>query len=421
MEQLRIFNLILGVVMMVCFSYQFVFILVAIFKKQKKLEAKKNHRYAAILAARNEGEVIGQLVESLNWQKYPKELLDVYVVADNCTDNTAEVARSFGAVAYERFDKINKGKGYAIDFLFGKIKEDFPEKHYDAFLFFDADNIVDENFVCEMNKLYDNGYKVATSYRNSKNFGDNWISSGYSLWFLKEAKFLNNPRMQFGTSAVVTGTGFMVASEIIEREGGWKYHCITEDTEFTYERLVEGEIIGYAEDAIVYDEQPTSLKQSIQQRSRWIKGSLYVIGKYIKEVTRCIAVKGSFSCFDMLMNSFPAFFFSCSGMVVNIAILILDFLTVGNLQSTLFNALTMFLGGYGSLVLLGAAVAISERKRIKAKPFEVIRGVMSFPIFMMTYLVAMLKALFSDVTWEPIYHTKAKRPELMKNVDKKIK
>ena len=97
------------------------------------------------------------------------------------------------------------------------------------------------------------------------------------------------------------------------------------------------------------------------------------------------------------------------------------FLTVGNLQSTLFNALTMFLGGYGSLVLLGAAVAISERKRIKAKPFEVIRGVMSFPIFMMTYLVAMLKALFSDVTWEPIYHTKAKRPELMKNVDKKIK
>ncbi|MBE6731308.1 MAG: glycosyltransferase [Ruminococcaceae bacterium] len=421
MEQLRDFNLILGVVMMVCFSYQFIYILAALFKKQKKYVAKKNHRFACIIAARNEGEVVSQLIESLKWQNYDKDLIDIFVVADNCTDNTAEVARSLGAIAYERFDNINKGKGYALNFLFENMYRDYPERDWEAFLFFDADNIVDENFVSEMNKLYDNGFKVATSYRNSKNFGDNWISSGYSLWFLKEAKFLNNPRMTFGTSAVVTGTGFMVASEIVKREGGWKYHSITEDTEFTYERLVEGEIIGYAEDAVIYDEQPTSFKQSIAQRSRWIKGSLFVIGKYLKEVTRCIAVKGSFSCFDMLMNSFPVFFFSCSGMVINIAIIILDFLTVGNLASTLMNAAAMFVGGYGSLVLLGGLVAISERKRIKAKASEIIRGVLTFPFFMMTYLIAMLKALFSDVTWEPIYHTRAKRPDLLKNVDKKIK
>ena len=421
MEQLRTFNTILGILMAVCFSYQFLYVLVALFKKQKKLKASVNHRYAAIIAARNEGEVIGQLIDSIKWQHYPSELIDIFVVADNCSDDTAEVARSRGAIAYERFDNINKGKGHALNFLFGKIYEDYADRDYEAFLFFDADNILDENFVSEMNNLYDNGYKVATSYRNSKNFGDNWISSGYSLWFLKEAKFLNNPRMTFGTSAVVTGTGFMVAAEIIKREGGWKYHSITEDTEFTYERLVSDEIIGYAEDAIIYDEQPTSFSQSISQRSRWIKGSLFVIGKYIKEVTRCIAVKGSFSCFDMLMNSFPAFFFSCSGMVINIAILILDFLTVKNVERTVMSALMMFGGAYISMGFLGGLVAFSERKRIKAKAGEVIKGVLTFPFFMVTYLIAMLKALLSDVTWEPIYHNAAKRPELMKKVDKKIK
>ena len=420
MEQLRNFNLILGVIMMVCFSYQFVYILVAFFKRSRKYEAKSNHRYACIIAARNEGEVIGQLIDSINWQNYPKELVDVFVVADNCTDDTAEVARSKGAIAYERFDNINKGKGYALNFLFENMYKDYPDRDWEAFLFFDADNILDENFISEMNMLYDNGFKVATSYRNSKNFGDNWISSGYSLWFLKEAKFLNNPRMTFGTSAVVTGTGFMVASEIVKREGGWKYHTITEDTEFTYERLVEGERIGYAEDAIIYDEQPTSFSQSISQRSRWIKGSLIVIGKYLKEVTRCIAVKGSFACFDMLMNSFPVFFFSCSGIIVNVAIIILEFLTTGNLYNLMINSGFMFLSGYGSLVLLGALVAICERKRIKAKLSKIIKGVLTFPFFMMTYLIAMLKALFSDVTWEPIYHTRAKSPDIMKNVDKKI-
>ena len=122
----------------------------------------------------------------------------------------------------------------------------------------------------------------------------------------------------------------------------------------------------------------------------------------------------------MLMNSFPVFFFSCSGIIVNVAIIILEFLTTGNLYNLMINSGFMFLSGYGSLVLLGALVAICERKRIKAKLSKIIKGVLTFPFFMMTYLIAMLKALFSDVTWEPIYHTRAKSPDIMKNVDKKI-
>lgn len=115
-----------------------------------------------------------------------------------------------------------------------------------------------------MNKVFSNGYRIITSYRNSKNFGSNWISSGYSLWFLREAKFLNNARMQLGTSCAISGTGFLISADIIRKNGGWIHHLLTEDIEFTVDSVIHGETIGYCANAILYDEQPTLFRQSLQ-------------------------------------------------------------------------------------------------------------------------------------------------------------
>ena len=163
-------------------------------------------RFAVLIAARNEELVIGPLINSLLEQEYPAELYDIYVIPNNCTDNTAEIARSCGAIVYERFNKVLVGKGYALDYAFNKIKEDEGDyTAYDGYFIFDADNVIDRNYVREMNKTFDQGYRVVTSYRNSKNFDTNWITSGYSLWFCREAKYLNNPRMILKTSCAVSG------------------------------------------------------------------------------------------------------------------------------------------------------------------------------------------------------------------------
>lgn len=175
----------------------------------------------------------------------------------------------------------------------------------DAFIVFDSDNIVDSNYVSEINKTFNNGYQVITSYRNTKNYGDNWISSGYGLWFLREAMYLNQPRWKIGSSCGVSGTGFLFSSKVLEECGGWNFHLLTEDIEFTADCIVNNRKIGYCPKAMFYDEQPTSFKQSVTQRLRWSKGYLQVLGKYGKKLFKC-ALKGKFSVFDMLMNITPA-------------------------------------------------------------------------------------------------------------------
>ena len=91
---------------------------------------------------------------------------------------------------------------------------------------FDADNVLDVNYFREMNKTFDSGAKASTSYRNSKNYDSNWISAGYAVWFLREAKFLNQARLTLNTSCAVSGTGFFIAADIIEKHGGWKWHLL---------------------------------------------------------------------------------------------------------------------------------------------------------------------------------------------------
>ena len=288
LQFINTFNLAIFILFTLLYSYQIVYAIIALFgedKKQSEQRAvKKLHKYAVVISARNEGRVIGELIRSIKNQKYPSELLDIFVVADNCTDDTAEVSRKAGAIVYERFNHRQVGKGYALDFIFKIILSSHQDKGYEGFFVFDADNLLDENYVYEMNKVFDSGYRVITSYRNSKNYDSNWISAGYSLWFLRESKYLNNPRMMLHTSCAISGTGFLLRRDIVEANDGWKHHLLTEDIEFSIDSVIHGETIGYCGNAKLYDEQPVSFAQSWNQRLRWSKGFYQVFGKYGKEL-----------------------------------------------------------------------------------------------------------------------------------------
>ena len=228
MELVKHLNFAVVVLFTLLYLYQGFYVVVGLVRRrwQDRHQPSRLHRFAVIVSARNEEGVIGELLESLNRQNYPKELLDLYVVADNCTDDTAGAARRAGAFVYERFDQVHKGKGYAMDYLFRRLKEEGKDC-YDGYFVFDADNLVDANFVAEMNRTFDQGYDAVTCYRNSKNFAANWISAGYSIWFLREARFLNFPRTLLGTNCHVSGTGFLVSARVIEDNGGWPFHLLT--------------------------------------------------------------------------------------------------------------------------------------------------------------------------------------------------
>lgn len=409
------FNFVILIFFTLCYSYQFVYAFVALVSKPKTKTAKKLHRYAVIISARNESAVIGELIKSIKQQNYPAELVDIYVVADNCTDNTAEVSRNAGAIVYERFNQQYVGKGYALDYIFNIIHSSPKKDAYDGYFVFDADNLLDENYIAEMNKVFDSGYRVVTSYRNSKNYATNWISAGYSLWFLREAKYLNNARMQLGTSCAISGTGFLIHSDIIKENGGWKHHLLTEDIEFSIDSVIKGEIIGYCGAAKIYDEQPSSFEQSWNQRLRWSKGFYQVFGKYGAKLAKSVVKRRSFSCYDMLMTISPAMFVTIASVFTNLVFLMIGMFSLSNntaiIPTTLMAIASSFLNFYCILYFFGLLTTITEWNQIHCSAGKKIFYTFTFPIFIFTYIPIAIVALFKKVEWTPITHSVVKSIE----------
>lgn len=422
MRTINTINSILYIALTVLYFYQFIYIVIALIgDKKKKLdtyEAKKPHKFAFIIAARNEQAVIGNLINSIKQQNYPAELIDVIVVADNCTDDTAQIAREHGAICYERFNNMLVGKGYALDYCFNKIVEQFGDyTAYDGYFIFDADNVIDKNYVKEMNKVFDRGYNVITSYRNSKNYDTNWITSGYSLWFIREAKYLNNPRMMLKTSCAVSGTGFLVNSSIIKKNNGWKFNLLTEDIQFSVVNILEGEKIGYCESAMFYDEQPTTFKQSWNQRMRWSKGFYQVMFRYGRELIAMMFKKREMfvSCYDMFMTLAPATLLSIGCILLNLIFLaygatdvhMLRRILPGTLGSIAFAGVNFYL----LMFSIGFITLVTEWNKILAPANKKIKSLFTFPLFMITYVPISLVALVKKVEWKPIAHSISKSVE----------
>lgn len=231
-------------------------------RRRRPLEDRK-HRFAVVICARNEEAVIGHLIESLKAQRYPKESYRVFVIADNCTDNTAGAAEKGGATVFERFNPEKRGKGYAMRWGLQKIQELYPDT-FDAVCVFDADNLAEENFLAEMNKALCSGAEVATGYLEPKNPQDSWTSGCYALYWLMMMRFYHEARNNCGLSSTITGTGFAFKLSALG-EDGWNTATITEDCEFTIQQVCAGHHIAAVREAVFYDEQPVT--QAVSMRA----------------------------------------------------------------------------------------------------------------------------------------------------------
>ena len=269
---LKNINSVIGSVLSAMLIYKTVYFLIGVFFTRKFKPAKKKHKYAIVIAARNEENVIGNLLDSIKKQDYPSDLITTFVIADNCTDKTAEIARKNGAVCYERFDNERKTKGFALQYLFERIEEDYGRMNFEGYFVFDADNLLKKDYITRMNEAFDSGEKIITSYRNTKNFDENWIASTYALHWIRSIRNNHRARSVLRLATNIQGTGFLFSNEIVK--DGWKYTSLTEDRALTADAVAQGYRISYNDAAMFYDEQPTSLKIALRQRLRWSKGHL---------------------------------------------------------------------------------------------------------------------------------------------------
>ena len=410
MTPIVFFNSLVGILFTLCFLYQGIFFLIGLVRGQVKVpRARRLHRYAFFIAAHNEEPVIANLVKSIKDQDYPSELIDIFVVADACTDGTARAAREAGAIVYERNDLSRKGKSWVMDYGFDRILREYPDT-YEAFFIFDADNLLSRNYVSVMNDAFDQGYLALTSYRNSKNFGSSWVSAANAIWFLREARFLNNARMMCGTSCAVSGSGYLISAKLVEGMHGWDFHTLTEDIQFTTFCAVHGVRIGYAP-AEFFDEQPVTLKASIKQRMRWTKGFYQVLFTYGGQLLTSIRRYHRFAAYDMLMVVGPAMLISLVCLLANVTFIAVGYLSHGFLATDA--ELTMCIGSvvmmlgymYATFFFMGFITTVAERKHIHCKQtWRVVANLFTFPLFMFTYIPLTVAALFLKVDWVPTPH-----------------
>lgn len=239
--------------------------------------------FALIVAAHDEEIVIANIIESLKELDYPKHLYDIFVIADNCTDKTVLIAKEHGAIVYERFEPQKRGKGFALEWMFNNIFK--MDKKYDSIVVFDADNLASKNFLNEMNNKLMNGYKVVQGYLDSKNPHDSWISESYSISFWTSNRLFQLSRSNLGLSNQIGGTGFCIDYDVLKKLG-WGATCLTEDLEFSCKLVLNGYKVGWAHDAVIYDEKPLTLKQSWSQRKRWMQGFADVASRFFLKLIK---------------------------------------------------------------------------------------------------------------------------------------
>lgn len=381
-------------------AYQIIVSFCSLIKlKDKKLIVEKNHKFMAIVPAHNEEAVIKNLVDSLVAQEYPKELYDIYVIADNCTDRTAEIAKAAGAIVLKRFDEAHKTKGHALNwFLKQKIEENAD---YDAFCVFDADNIVDKNFLKNMNKKLCQGEEVVQGYRDIKNPTDSWISAGYAIFYWMMHRFYHLARYNLGLSPLLNGTGFMVKFDIIKPDG-WQTVTLTEDIEFSLINIAQGRKLGWAVDAIVYDEQPTTFKQSWSQRSRWTVGHLQCMKNYTKSLAKGVKKYKTLMNFDGLLYMFgiPMMLLTFLLLGVNTLLYLGAEMTIADLIG---NFARYLIATFILPVITGTAIMALEKKNIK----PMIGGILCYPLFLGSWILINIKCLIKpDTKWEKIEHVR---------------
>ncbi|MBO4432593.1 MAG: glycosyltransferase family 2 protein [Clostridia bacterium] len=395
-----------------------IFAVVGLFGKKTFKKTNDKLKYGIIVPARNEETVIGGIIESIKKNNYPQENLKIFVVSHNSTDNTAKTARAAGAIVYEYNNPAENTMGYAFRHLFSCIERDYGFESFDGFFIFNADNILDKDYISYMNDAFCHYGKksVITSFRNSKNFGSNLISGLYGMYFTVGCRLESRGRTLLGCSTRVQGTGYLIPTHVLKN--GWQYVTLAEDWEFSADRILLDNTIKYCDDAVFYDEQPTTLKIMWRQRLRWSRGHLIVFITRIKDLIKSLFTKGKhkFSKYDISVNCMPIPLMIIFVYLLQIILLLIAplfdkdaslrqiFLLKGG---PLFVWLKSFIATIITFMISAVIIFAVERRRIKnVSLINKALITLLWPFFVLVQVFIDAQALFSkNLMWKPIPHS----------------
>jgi len=231
-------------------------------------------RFAILVPAHDEEASIGRLLASTGALEYPADRFAVYVVADNCRDRTAELARAGGARVEERFDDREQGKGHALRWLLGRIRE--GGEVYDAYVVIDADTVVEPNLLRRFDAHFAAGSQVLQAYYSVLNVGESPLAAlrYAALAALHYLRPLGRRRL--GLSCGLKGNGMAFAAPVLERFG-WSWFTLTEDVEFHLALVEAGLRVAFVPDTTVLADMPVTFTQAASQNERWERGRLEML------------------------------------------------------------------------------------------------------------------------------------------------
>ena len=254
-------------------AYYLALAVFSFFPQRRTASDVKERSFEVIIPAYNEAQVLPDLLKSIRGADYPQELIRVTVIADACTDNTKEIAESFGSKVIVR--QSSSGKGDALAEAFSA-----PENiDADCVAVFDADNVIDYRFFREINEKFSAGAVAVQGYIDSKNPYSSWISNAHSIWYWITNRTVQTGRSKLSMGCRIGGTGFVLKRGLLN-EVPWHTSTMAEDAEYTCVLAEKGIKVDFCETAVVYDEKPQSFLESVRQRKRWAKGISEVQGEY---------------------------------------------------------------------------------------------------------------------------------------------
>ncbi len=370
-------------------------------KKDKLKPFAPQKKFAVVVAAHNEELVISHIIDSLFKQNYPRKLYDVFVIADNCSDNTAKIAEYHGAKVHIRENDAKRGKGFALEWMFDRIFK--MDENYDAVAVFDADNLVSPNFLTEMNNQLCSGHKVVQGYIDSKNPFDSWITCSYSIAFWLSNRIFQLPRYYLRLSCGLCGTGFCVDTSVLN-DLKWGATCLTEDLEYTMKLALNGIKISWAHKAVVYDEKPLTLKQSWKQRKRWMQGHADCASKYLRPLFKQAFTQGDLTALDCALYLFQPIRFIFVGLMT-----LLMWIQTVYPQFPLFSVQYVFpvqvwyvMGLFE--MLYGPLIILAEKKF----SLKVLLGFVIYPFYCLTWAPIALQGFIEkdNKEWSHTTHTR---------------
>lgn len=367
--------------------------------KPKKYNNKK--RYCILIPARYESKVINNLLLSITKQTTKINPKDIYIIVESIKDKTVDIAKQYNMNIILRENLSLKRKGYALNDAVTYILK--KQIHYDAYFIFDADNILDKDFIKNMEKSINEGYDIGIGYRNTKN-SNTLVSASSALTFSMINTMLNERKNKYHNNLTISGTGYYIKGSIIEEWNSFPFHSLTEDYELTLYAILNNLTTTYNKKAIFYDEQPDNFNVSLKQRTRWVKGYFEVRKKYINKISKSETKNDP--NFASKVNAFlgvtPYIYIIIGLLIILFNILITKGITTFLCYLTIFLLLI-----YTVLVLFTIIMLKKEKNSLNISKSMKIKVIFYNPIFMFSYIICLLRTIFiKDIKWDKIDHNK---------------